>query len=327
MEQGIAEKEIEIKRFIEELKTSNINFENYKQYFKKIKDADIGIEFNVDSNTKKWESLDAKHRDFIMHPKYKEDKNNGFVKLFMFDLVDEMHSLLKDILTQKIIQQEMYSAILTKLYETLDDAKALEIKKDALNEMREMDNKRNEMTLEIVRETNRQAHDTMNAKFQNYDEKIFGILARVTENMAEDRKLMLEKLEKISENRVPDIPNRMNYNFSEERRPNHSPFGSHDYGTPMESPNETPKSRESKYQQLKEPARPNGIDYSSTEYSPDEVFNQHDKELEERKNQEENKKKKVGRPKKNTIDAIDNKFANMPLPDTDSNAGENEYRR
>lgn len=277
------EREIEIKKFIEDLKTKQISFENYKTYYNKVKDIDVGINFNIDSNIKKWQFLEGEFLDIKSHEKFKEDKRNKFVKLEAFDMVNEMHDVLKEILTQNIIQHEMYYLAFQKMFETLDDVKALDIKRESLKEMREMDTARNEMMKELIGQNTKLYLETTTAKFNQYDEKINNVLTMIIEQQRQDRIKMIEEFRLISQSLNPNIKRVSQHTF--DKRPNE------------------PESNESEQ-----------FNKSEQNKQFKNVFDRHEENLNKKEalDKEDNKDNKPA--KKTKIQQIEEKFSNQNLP-------------
>ena len=187
----------EIERLLEELKTSIIGFENYKHFFDKVKNSDQVILTQIENLVREYREYKAKFQAGYDKESHKNLMEDGFVKLEVFEDSRMMNKVLLEAYNWKTLQEELYSIIFQKIYRVLDDARALDIKRDALKEMREMDEKRNALTVEIFQNMSNMFRDTVITKLQNYDDKFINLVMMMDEDDRRDRKEIFDTLKKI----------------------------------------------------------------------------------------------------------------------------------
>lgn len=157
----------EIRRMLEDLRNASIGFENYKRYFDQIKSTDSVMNTQINNRMDEYNELNERYNIAVDKDSFRQMADDGYITREVFELARRMNKNSKEALTWKSLQEEMYSVIFKKIYAVLDDARALEIKRDALKEMREMDTERNNLHLEQTKEAMRAVSD-MNTKFYSF---------------------------------------------------------------------------------------------------------------------------------------------------------------
>ncbi len=188
MEQG--ESVSEIKIFLDDLRNSVIGFENYKSYFEKVRNTDMVIATQIGKLKDDYKKLQLKLNDYTSKDYFKQNYDDGIVQIELFELQSDMNSSLMEAYTWKSLEEEMYNIIFMKIYSVLDDARALDIKRDALKEMREMDKEKQEMFIQVFENMATMFKETTISKLQNYDEKIFNLILMNDEEHRKDRRDM-----------------------------------------------------------------------------------------------------------------------------------------
>ena len=187
----------EIQRLIQELKDSIIGFENYKKYFEKVKSSDAVLITQINNRTREYEDYKQKFLEATSKDSFKQLVEDGFVTTEVFNHARMMNRNMKEAFNWKTLQEEMYSIIFKKIFDVLDDARALDIKRDALKEMKEMEERRQAMFIEIMDGMSSKFHDAVTSKLKNYDEKLFNLVMMNDEEHRKDRREIFNSLKEL----------------------------------------------------------------------------------------------------------------------------------
>lgn len=175
-----------IERVITSVKESNITFENFRKYASTI-DNNINVVLaQIENDRKKYEDYLKSYTNAKSDQKFKRVSADGLIPVEVFRMVIDMNKLLKDIISWQEMKSTMYYIMYQKLFSLMDDANALTIKKEALQEMREMENRRNEVILE-----------TFNNKYKMLDERFDTMIRSMTDAQKNERREMLASFERI----------------------------------------------------------------------------------------------------------------------------------
>lgn len=187
----------EIQRLLQELKDANIGFENYKKFFDKVKSSDAVLITQINNRTREYEEYKSKFMEVSTKDSFRQLKDDGFVTVEVFNFTRMMNRNMKEAFNWKTLQEEMYSIIFNKLFDVLDDARALDIKRDALKEMREMEEKRQEMFIRVMENMSDMFQNSVNTKLSNYDEKLFNLVMMNDEEHRKDRREIFNSLKEL----------------------------------------------------------------------------------------------------------------------------------
>lgn len=182
------ESKTEVEKIIVELKESNINFENYKNYVIKIQNTSKIISAQIESLIREYRAIKRKNEEKRQSKNFVRAEEEGFIPKEVYEIEKEMADILRDAYSWKSLEIQMHNLIFTKISQVLDDAKALDIKRDALKEMREMETKRNDLFLRIMTDNNKIVEDIVNNKLKTIDEKIMGSVTFTLKEAMADKK-------------------------------------------------------------------------------------------------------------------------------------------
>lgn len=195
----------EIRRLLDDIQQSVINFENYKTYFSKVKNSDTVIISQIENLTTEYNEAKEKFNSLVKKDSFTQLIEDGFIQKSVFDVFTIMHKRLISINSWKILQEELYSIIFNKITGVLDDARALDIKRDALKEMREMEQKRQEMFIKIMENMAKTFVEGITNKLQLYDEKLFILVKSINEEHKKEREILFKKVNEIFSKTEPEI--------------------------------------------------------------------------------------------------------------------------
>jgi len=195
----------EIEKLLDEIKNAALSFENYKQYFDKVKNSDQVIMTQIENLQREYREYKQKFTEGYNKENHKQLVEDGYVKLEVFDDRNQQLKVIVEAYAWKVLQQELYSIIFQKMYRVLDDARALDIKRDALKEMREMEERRQAMFVEIMGNMQNMFKDYVVSKIQNYDDKFINLVMMIDEDDRKERKEIFGTLQKVVDS-VIQIP-------------------------------------------------------------------------------------------------------------------------
>lgn len=175
-----------IERVINNVKEANITFENFRKHADTI-DNNINVVLaQIENNRKGYQDYVSRYGNAKNDQKFKRVSAEGLIPVDVFKLVIEMNKLLKDTISWQEMKASMYYIMYQKLFSLIDEANALTIKKEAIQEMREMENKRNEVIL-----------DTFQNKFRMFDERFDTMIRSLSEAQKTERREMIASFERI----------------------------------------------------------------------------------------------------------------------------------
>lgn len=197
MEREQLSNKTEIEKLLDELKDSIIGFENYKSYFEKIKNNDQVIISQIENLVREYKEYKHRYDEEVDKESHKNLMEDGFVKVEVLEHSKMMNKILLEAYNWKTLQEELYSIIFKKIYAVLDDARALDIKRDALKEMREMEERRQAMFIEIMGNMSDMFKESVITKLQTYDEKFLQLILMMDEDNRKDRKQIFDTLRSV----------------------------------------------------------------------------------------------------------------------------------
>jgi len=187
----------EIRKLLDELNESVIGFENYKKYFDKVMNSDKIIISQIDNLTFIIEEHKRKYRLMVSKDSFKQLAADGLISKEVFETSRAIYRTLLEAYSWKTLQQELFSIIFKKIFSVLDDAKALDIKRDALKEMREMQKAMQEMFITTMENMGNMFKERVDMKLQSYDEKLFNLVMMNDEEHRKDRNDIFRTMKEI----------------------------------------------------------------------------------------------------------------------------------
>jgi len=181
----------EVERIIEELKDSVVGVENYKKYIAKIENTERVIMAQLENFVGAYKELDFKYKEKLDSDIYKRAEQDGFIPKEIFDMQSEMNKILRDSYSWKSLAAEMNKVFFQRISIVLEDISALDIKKGALEELREMETKRNEATITQINSIVKMAEEIVNHKLTIIDDKIINTIKYIQQEMSSENKAMI----------------------------------------------------------------------------------------------------------------------------------------
>jgi hypothetical protein len=165
----------EIERTIEEINSASITLENYKKHLENVINKTGMVNAQIENLTREYNETMAKFKEKKSAEKFERAKEEGYIPLDSYEMLIDLNKILKDSYSWKVLQTQLYSILFNKIYSVFDDIKALDIKKDALEEMRVSETKRNDLFLQTVKANAAILTDVINNKLSFVDEKLMNI--------------------------------------------------------------------------------------------------------------------------------------------------------
>jgi len=189
----------DVERIITDVKDTTITVENYKKYFDKIENTERIINAQLENFIMKYKEINGKLKTKESSNVFVESAKDKFVPIEAYELQQDLIMVLRDIYSWKSLLAEMNNILLKKIGIVLNDVEALDIKKGALEEFREMQKERSEMEKQRnnsqIEQINKIA-DTMveivNHKMEMVDEKIMNTIKFLQLELNNDKKIMME---------------------------------------------------------------------------------------------------------------------------------------
>lgn len=175
--------ESQIRRIFEEVKNSSITHENHEKYYDKIMNTLAIIHAQIENEYSQYLELEAEYAKLGKQERTKKAIEDKIVPLDVFATYVNMSRRERQITSWLILAHEITETSLKKFGTALSDAKAFEIKRDALREMRE-DSKRVFQLFEEI----------MTSRFASMDEKFLAGLRQLQRENQLDRRESLNLL-------------------------------------------------------------------------------------------------------------------------------------
>jgi len=183
----------EIKKVIDEFKSSQIGVANYKIFVEKLLSNERIIMSVIATSIEEYVKTKDKLKEFKETPEYKTAIENGFVPKRGMELAEDMNRILKNSYSWRLMEATMYSILFDKIIEILKDIDEIGIRKGVLEETREMDKTRNETLLEVVKNIMNVNSDAM----VSMNDKFMASISLVVKQQNYERKNMLVKFSEI----------------------------------------------------------------------------------------------------------------------------------
>lgn len=175
--------ESQIRRIFEEVKNSSITHENHEKFYDKIINILAIIHAQIENEYSQYLELENEYARLGKQERTKKAIEDKIVPLDVFTAYVNMSRRQRQITSWLILSHEITETTLKKFSIALDEAKAFEIKRDALREMRE-DSKRLFALFEEI----------MTSRFASMDEKFLAGLKTLQKENQLDRRESINTL-------------------------------------------------------------------------------------------------------------------------------------
>lgn len=132
-----------VKKFLEELEHNNITHHNYLEYVQRAENMSVAISAQVQSLHTDYSSLSIEYKELFAEDKTKTTLENKVVPIELYKMLMEMFKNIKNIVSWKWYESEMYLIIVKKLSSALAEAKVVDNEREVLNRMQDMEQQRN----------------------------------------------------------------------------------------------------------------------------------------------------------------------------------------
>jgi hypothetical protein len=153
--------EAQIRRVLEDFEKASINHYNFKKYTEKWLNTRQIVLAQIENEYSQYVEELETYRELKDQERVKNAIANRVVPLDIYDAVLKMHFRARQIVSWKFIEAEMSTILMYKLSAALGEVRAVDIEREVVNRMHEMEENRNKLFLEIM--TTR--FDAMDTKF------------------------------------------------------------------------------------------------------------------------------------------------------------------
>lgn len=169
--------EIQVRKLMTEVDKAPITASNYKKYYEQWNNYRQIILAQIEQYFSHYVEELQKYTEMKEHPRYKNAMDNNVVPMDLYSCVIKLHWYARQIVSWKFIETEFNSMLCRKLSMALGEVKAIDIEREVLNRMSEMQKQRNDMDLEII-----------NGKVEMMETKFLHALKNMQEENKMDRK-------------------------------------------------------------------------------------------------------------------------------------------
>lgn len=144
-----------VEQIVTDLEKSHITHTNFERYNDLLDGTVNIIEGQLENLFTNYQEESKSYTEAMSQERVKQRiEDNKIVPLEIHTSMRKLSFLLKESLSWEILQTKMMHIIIKKLFSALKEAKAYEIKRDALKEMREMENARNKLFADLMVQRN-----------------------------------------------------------------------------------------------------------------------------------------------------------------------------
>jgi len=198
----------QIKRNIDEFMNVELTLDNYKKFSNELLSKDNIIISQIENFKRDYQSEISDLNNKRESEEFKNSLEEGYVSRDVYEILLRINKIMRDTFSWKTIQQEMYRIMFEKLLSLISDVNAFSIKRDALKEMREMEEKRNEVIIKTVNNSNEATmtatkqlidltKEIVNEKLKLSDDKINNFYNNMLEQMRIERNEMIQSINNI----------------------------------------------------------------------------------------------------------------------------------
>jgi len=235
----------EVQGILTEIQQATISLGNYRRYIEKVKSTEQIIVAQIENNVSEYGEMHAMFKDETNKQSYQDGYDGGIVSVQLFEVVKNMNKKLQDTYSWKALQLELNLALVKKLDAVMGDTQALEIKRDALKEMREDNERRNKLFLDSQKENNDLLKNLMTARHQLMEDKMNLFMGTVSKEIDEKVKLMMTMLttfaEKVGMNVPPQAKREWKKEFEEQTKKMEEKAQAEEKAKPIEPPKKPEK--------------------------------------------------------------------------------------
>jgi hypothetical protein len=149
-----------IQDVINKLKATTITHRNAKEWYDAIKNRNSMVETSVSNLLNRLETVKTDLQNMLDYDKVKDMmENDKILPLEVFNLITEMYRALDEILIFRTLQITMTKLFVIKMFQTLQEVKALDIEREVTQGMREIQGEYMNIIKDIVSERDRMLNE------------------------------------------------------------------------------------------------------------------------------------------------------------------------
>lgn len=176
----------QIENIVEELKTANLSLSNYKKFHDRLRNTVQIIDAQIENDRQNYDDIYNTVQETKSSDAFEQCKIDNVVPLDMYKNMVTLIKMLKDAISWEILKSNIYNILYDKLVILIDEANAVQVRRDALNEMREMEKERNKAITEAL------GH-----KMAMFDEKVMVLVKQMQDDHRNDLRYSLMVFENI----------------------------------------------------------------------------------------------------------------------------------
>jgi len=188
-----------IQSILQDLNNVSISNHNQQKWFDKVMSQSDLIMIRIDEETDDYISQQKKRDEEMSSERTEEAIRNGLVPIKLFEAVAEMLMRTKSIISWKTIETELFKQLSIRLNESLAQTKAIDIKTEALKEMRELDKnksdlemKRTQMMIDVFKDGMSHMINNFTLEIKDNNSIIVGTVNKLSNNYIDLLKYLVE---------------------------------------------------------------------------------------------------------------------------------------
>lgn len=169
-------RESQVRSILNDINSAAITFENFKRYLDKVSDADKIINANIDNMAYEYNSLNNTLVENSKKDVNVKMRQRGYVPVDDYNTLFRMNEIQRQVFNWKSLQVEILQIIYVKLGQVLEDTKGMEIQRDALSRMDELQANNQKVFKENFSMMTRMVLSIVNGKMQAVDDKFIKLV-------------------------------------------------------------------------------------------------------------------------------------------------------
>jgi len=176
----------QVETILEELRAANLSLTNYKKFNERLRNTTQIIDAQIENDRQNYDDVYNAVQEIKSSEAFEQCKIDNVIPLEMYKNMVSLVKMLKDAISWEILKSSIYNILYDKLLILIDEANAVQVRRDALNEMREMEKERNKAITEAL------GH-----KMAMFDEKVMVLVKQMQDDHRNDLRFALMMFENI----------------------------------------------------------------------------------------------------------------------------------
>lgn len=174
---GDSDNEIQVKRVLDELRKSPVTHYTYRKYYEQWQNTRQIILAQIENESSQYAEQAEQFKEMKEQPRVKSAIQNRVAPIEIYDTMVQLHYRARQIISWKFIEAELSQILIEKYVSVLGEVKAVDVEREVITRLNEMEKGRNALFLEI-----------MQTRFENMDDKFLGALKLLQDEYKVDRR-------------------------------------------------------------------------------------------------------------------------------------------